>query len=134
MDVIHWGYYNRFKKLSTIQMSRCCVCEKYSECIIERWGSWFYLQFIPFWLAAKGYLFTWKDCGHSMGMDDRSAVMRYKEEHVDTELFVVPPCNQLKPLELERPTPFNLKNILILSSMVLIIAFAIYWALVLAPR
>jgi len=67
-------------------------------------------------------------------MDDPSVVMRYKEEHVDTELFVVPPCGQLKPLILERPMPLNIKNILILSSMVLIIVLAIYWALVLAPR
>jgi hypothetical protein len=56
-----------------------------------------------------------------MGINDPSAVQRYKEEHVDTELFVVPPCGQLKPLDLERPMPFNLKNILLLSPFILII-------------
>lgn len=118
---ITWGHYNRFKMLSTIQGSKCCVCEQYSECTIERWRSWFYLQMIPIWITAKGYLFTWNICGHSMSINDPTAVTRYKEEHVDTQLFVVPPCRELKILDLERPMPFNLKNILILSPFILII-------------
>lgn len=134
MHFIHWGHYNRFKKLSTVQNSKCCVCGQYSECTIERWRRWFYLQFVPVWLVAKGYLFTWKICGHSMGMDEPAGVERYKEEQVDTGLFGIPLCRDLKALSIERPMPFNVKNILILSSMVLIIVIAIYWALVLAPR
>jgi len=124
---ISWGHYNRFKTLSTIESSRCCVCEQYSACTIERWRSWFYLQMIPIWIAAKGYSFTWKACGHSMTMDDRSAVQRYKEEHVDTELFIVPPCSQLKQSNLERPMPFNFKNILLLSPFILIIVVGLIY-------
>jgi hypothetical protein len=56
-----------------------------------------------------------------MSINDPTAVTRYKEEHVDTQLFVVPPCRELKILDLERPMPFNLKNILILSPFILII-------------
>ena len=122
---ITWGHYNRFKNLSTVQGSRCCVCEQYSECTIERWRSWFYLQMIPIWIAAKGYLFTWNGCGHSMGLEDPSVVKRYKEEQVDTGLFGVPPCRELKLLSIERPMPFNLKNILLLSPFILIIAVAL---------
>jgi hypothetical protein len=69
-----------------------------------------------------------------MGMDEPAAVERYKQEQVDTGLFSIPFCRDLKALSIERPMPFNVKNILILSSMVLIIVIAIYWALVLAPR
>ena len=121
MHAFHWGRYDRFKRLSTLQSSRCCVCDQYSECTVERWRSWFYIQMIPVWILAKGYLFTWSACGHSMGMDDPVTVSRYKEEHVDTELFVLPPCRELKALDLVRPMPFNLKNFLILLPLILII-------------
>lgn len=80
---------------------------------------------IPIWITAKGYLFTWNTCGHSLGIDDSSAVKRYKEEQVDTGLFGVPPCTELKILAIERPMPFNLKNILILSPFILIIVVAL---------
>jgi hypothetical protein len=127
MHFIHWGYYNRFKKLSTIQNSKCCVCDQYSECSIERWRSWFYLQFFPVWLAAKGYIFTWKACGHSMGVEDSSAVKRYTEEQVDTGLFGIPLCRDLKEMSIERPMPMNLKNILLLSPFLLIIAVGLIY-------
>ena len=74
MHFIHWGHYNRFKKLSTSSGSKCCICDQYSECTIERWRRWFYLQFLPVWLASKGYMFTWQACGHSLDMDDPSVV------------------------------------------------------------
>ena len=127
MHAIHWGHYNRFKKLSTIESTRCCVCEQYSECTVERWRSWFYIQMIPVWITAKGYLFTWNTCGHSMGLDDPSNIKKYKEEHVDTEFFVIPPCSQLKPFNLERPMPLSLKNILLLSPFILIIVVGLIY-------
>ena len=121
---IHVGQYNRFKKLSTSQQ-KCCVCGEYSECTIERWRSWLYVQMIPIWIIAKGYLFTWSICGHSLGIDNPSAAKRYKEEQVDTGLFGVPSCRELKLMVVERPMPFNLKNILILSPFILIIVLGL---------
>jgi len=82
---------------------------------------------IPVWLAAKGYLFTWKACGHSMGMDDPSAVKRYKDEQVDTDLFGIPLCRELKAMSIERPMPLNLKNLLLLSPFIIIIVVGIIY-------
>ena len=130
---MHFGIYHRFKKLATMQ-HKCCICGEYSECTIESWRRWFNIFFIPIFIVEKGFLFTWGTCGHSMGMDDQSVVNRYREEHEETGLFIIPPCNQLKPLSIERPMPFNFKNILILSSMLLIIVLAIYWVLFMTPR
>lgn len=127
MHFIHWGHYNRFKKLSTTSGSKCCICNQYSECTIERWRRWFYLQFFPVWLASKGYMFTWQACGHSLGMDDPSVVQRYKEEQVKTGLFGIPPCRELKALSIERPMPFNFKNMVLLSPFIIVIVVGLVY-------
>ena len=120
MHFFHEGTYDRFKKLSTL-MHRCCICGQYSDCTIERWRSWLYFSYIPIWRIGNGYQFTWKACNHAGRMDDSVAIQRYKEEQEDTGMFSIPLCEQLKPMYIEPPMAFNLKNILLLSPFILII-------------
>jgi hypothetical protein len=68
-----FGHYNSVKNLGHISF-RCFQCDRGLHCTVEEWRRKFYILYIPTRTVAHGYLFTWDECKHSLGIVDRPMV------------------------------------------------------------
>jgi hypothetical protein len=119
---IHFGYHNFYRKMGSIPL-RCCVCAVGQVCEIEKWTKKFHIYFIPTRTVARGYVFTWPECGHVLGMTDPKILADYETRFVVSGQPGLPLCHELHSISVDKPIPLTRKGLLLLLPLVLLVAF-----------
>jgi hypothetical protein len=119
---IHFGYHNSYRKVGNLQL-RCCVCAVGQVCVVEQWTKKFHIYFIPTRTVARGYVFTWPECGHVLGMTDPKLLTEYETRFVISNQPGLPLCRELHPISVEKPIPLTRKGLLLLLPLILLVAF-----------
>ncbi len=115
---LDFGYYYSVKECGDYSFI-CCVCGATGNCTVEEWRRRFHIFYIPTRTVARGYLFTWNECAHSLGMANPSAVGLYEERCAAAGTYVPPDCRTLTPLRIDRPIPLTLPRLVLISPLIL---------------
>ncbi|MEA1977879.1 MAG: hypothetical protein U9N80_08255 [Chloroflexota bacterium] len=112
------GHFNKFKKRGELALT-CLICGSTRTCRVEEWWRKSHFLFIPVKIVAHGYLFTWKECGHSLGMSDPKVVAQYESRRVISSHPVQPYLHELQPMGIKRPVPVTPMRLLLISPLIL---------------